>query len=360
MRRAVLTVAIFGLVCGVAAAAPPPGIADGPARKGIESGRCAGLAVALYKDGQLTERFYGDAGNGAPPDRDTVFQIGSITKVFTTALLALEVQRGRMRLADPAQLYAPPALTLPRFKGAEITLVQLAAHMSGLPRKIPGDETLTLPAMARYLSGYRLQAKPGTTYLYSNLAIGLLGQLIAAGEKTSVGALYARDITGPLNMRDTGFDLSRAQQARLAIGYGEKGRAAPLTFPSWPVLESAGALYSTLADMEAFLAWQIDGAPGDLGAILPLLHKPYFKANASMRIGLSWEFRDLGGFTSIEKGGATHGYTSYVAFVPETRTGVVVLSNKRSCRVGPLATTMLSSLNGVKGGGARDDDSGAD
>lgn len=359
MCCAVLTAATLWLA-GVAMAAPSAAaIADGPARQGIQSGRCAGLAVALYKDGHVTERFYGDAGQGTPPNRDTIFQIGSITKVFTAALLALEVQRGRMKLADPAQLSAPPALTMPRFRRTEITLAQLAAHMSGLPRKVPGDETLTLPALAKFVSGYRLQTKPGERYLYSNLGIGLLGQIIASHEKTSIGALYAREITGPLAMRDTTFELNSAQQARLATGYGEKGRVAPLTYPSWPVLESAGALYATLADMEAFVRWNLEGAPGDLGAALDTLHRPYFKASADMRIGLSWEFRDLGGHTSIEKGGATHGFTSYIAFVPQTRTGVVVLSNKRSCRVGALATTMLGALNGVAPG-SRDDDPAMD
>lgn len=360
MRRIAALAACVSLLAATAAAAPPAAIADGPARQGIEGGRCAGLAVALYKDGAVTERFYGDAGNGAPPDRDTLFQIGSVTKVFTTALLALQVQHGRMKLTDPAQLYAPPALTMPRFGTAAITLAQLAAHMSGLPRKPPDEGQLTLAALAKFVSGYLLKTKPGTTYLYSNLGIGLLGQLIANSEGVSVGDLYARDLTGPLGMRDTSFQPSARQQTRAAIGYGEKGRVAPLTFPSWPVLESAGALWSSLADMERFLAWQIEGAPGDLGAILTLFHKPLFKASADMRVGLAWEFHDLGGLTSIEKGGATHGFTSYIAFVPETRTGVVILSNKRSCRVAALAETMLSALNGVKTSGVRQDDEGAD
>src|ERR1700743_3821304 len=97
----------------------------------------------------------------------------------------------------------PDGLHLPDYIGQQITLLQLATHRSSLPRTPPQNQQVTPEILRSFLNSLTLDHPPGSQYLYSNLGVGLLVLSIAKLESASVGALYARDITGPLGMRDT-------------------------------------------------------------------------------------------------------------------------------------------------------------
>ena len=139
----------------------------------VERGECTGVAVGT--DDRGTQGFYSygevERGSGRPPTPTTAFEIGSITKVFTTTLLALYAQRQVIKLDAPLQNYVPPGVTVPAFGARQITLVDLATHTSGLPRQPPmqGDGYSDVEVFA-FLSSYRLPRAPGTQFEYSNLA----------------------------------------------------------------------------------------------------------------------------------------------------------------------------------------------
>jgi CubicO group peptidase (beta-lactamase class C family) len=122
------------------------------------------------------------------PDGDTVFEIGSITKVFTGTLLAQAVLNGEVQLDDPISMYLPEGVTAPEYEGRSITLLDLAMHYSGLPAFDTTPEEYTVGQLYSYLSGYQLTRAPGSIYEYSNFGYGLLGNLLVrvAGEANYV------------------------------------------------------------------------------------------------------------------------------------------------------------------------------
>src|SRR5687768_4364969 len=156
----------------------------------LASGRGMGFVLAVVERGKAP-RYYstGTAGvAGVRLDSTTVFEIGSITKVFTSALLADMVQRGEVKLDDPISKYLPKAVRVPVRKGKEITLIDLATQSSGLPR-LPSNlkpasvanpyADYTVANLYEFLSGYTLTRDIGSQYEYSNLGVGLLGHVLS-------------------------------------------------------------------------------------------------------------------------------------------------------------------------------------
>ncbi|HLY27198.1 MAG TPA: serine hydrolase, partial [Aggregatilineales bacterium] len=141
----------------------------------------AGRNNVQYRGG-----FYGTISldSKARPSADTLFEIGSETKVFTATLLAFAVKEGKVKLDDPIQKYLPTGVTAPVFKGKNITLLDLATHRSGFPDQPdnkPSDELkpYTVQDMYDWLSNYKLTYAPGSQWLYSNIGFGLMGTILS-------------------------------------------------------------------------------------------------------------------------------------------------------------------------------------
>ena len=157
---------------------------------------------------------YGNLANGDPRtlDGDTIFEIGSVTKVFTSLLLAEMVSRKEVALDDPAAQYLPEPVRMPERSGKAITLLDLSMHCSGLPR-VPGNLNPKDPAnpyadysvddLYQFLSGYTLPRDPGSEVECSNLGAGLLGHILARRAGTDYETLVRARITEPLSMPDT-------------------------------------------------------------------------------------------------------------------------------------------------------------
>ena len=196
----------------------------------IEGKWAPGLVVGLIDaDGQEVYG-YGETktGGGVKPDQDTLFEIGSITKTFTSLALAGLVADGKLKLDDEVKTLLPAGqVTMPSRSGKEITLLQLSTHTSGLPRmpdnkapKDPKDPFADYDAAKLYafLSGYTLTRDPGAQWEYSNLGVGLLGHALSLKANKTYEALVADRITGPLKLKDTTIALSAEQTKRLAPG----------------------------------------------------------------------------------------------------------------------------------------------
>jgi len=319
--------------------------------KAVGKTACTGLAIGVEQNGKRADRFFGTTGNGKRPDADTEFRIGSITKTFTAALLAWEDQRGAMHIGDPLQAYAPPGTTVPTYKGQAISLLDLADHTSALPRTMPtkGDQTAEAAAW-KYLAGYRLTYAPGTKYLYSNLAFGLLGLAISDHEKVPLQALLTSVVTGPLGLPDTVIDLSAAQKARAARGYQPNGKPATRGSPGFPALDAAGAASSTLNDMMRYLDFLLGETNSPLGALIPVMEQNRFPSANGRGIGLSWQIERLANGTQLfYKDGAVPGFSAFMIYAPSTMTGAVVLANQTQCPVQKLGATLINDLNQSKG-----------
>jgi len=297
----------------------------------------SGIVVGILEGGRSRVVAYGTAGpEGKPPlDGDTVFEIGSITKVFTTTLLADMVARGEVSYDDPVGKFLPPNVKVPARGGISITLLDLATHSSGLPRlpsnfapKDPGNPyaDYSVQQMYDFLSSYQLTRDIGAQYEYSNLGAGLLGHVLALRAGISYEQFVTARILKPLGMNDTGITLSPGMRARLAIGHNPTGEAVA----NWdmPALAGAGALRSTLNDMMKFLAANLETGKGELSKALRETHPARRTVGTpGMSIGLGWHIRLGGGRNLVWHNGGTGGYHSFIGFDEQDRIGVVVLHN---------------------------------
>jgi CubicO group peptidase (beta-lactamase class C family) len=280
-------------------------------------------------------------------DGDSVFEIGSVTKVLTSVLLADMVRRGEVALTDSVFRYLP-SLTSRANESRTITLADLATHTSGLPfwpSGVPADRGGALsmaqytPAQLRdYLSTFPIPADVGLKWAYSNVDAGVLGQALGNRASTSYEGLLTARVTGPLNMRSTAVALSAGMRARLAVGHDAERRVAP----AWnvPTLAGAGSLYSSVNDLLTFLD-ALGREDGPLGGILPLMLETR-RPGPGLPQALGWWIiapspQDAG---IVVHDGGTLGFSSGVAYDPRSRTGVVVLSNTVNA-VGDIARHLL-------------------
>lgn len=302
----------------------------------VDDGRAAGIVLGVMEaDGSTRVVAYGNPGPGAQPlSANSVFEIGSITKVFTSTVLADMVQKGEVKLDDPVQTYAPAGLTLPARNGKQITLRSLSEQNSGLPRMpsnfAPADMTnpyvdYGATQLNAFLSGYELTRDPGETFEYSNLGVGLLGHVLAARAGMNYEALVTQRILKPLNMTMTGQALSPPMLAALVKGHGPTGELAA----NWDmdVLAGAGGLRSNMTDMLKFLDANLGEPKNDLERAMRMAQQPSSTAKGP-KIGLNWITQDMpGGAQIVWHNGGTGGYGTYIGIDQRRGVGVVLLAN---------------------------------
>lgn len=267
-------------------------------------------------------------------NENTVFEIGSITKAFTGTLLAEAVKRGEVKLDDPVSKFLPSTVKMPTRGGREITLLDLATHVSALPR-LPGNfapkdnqnpyADYTVEQMYDFLSKFALTRDIGAQYEYSNLGMGLLGHILSLRAKMSYEDLVKMRILKPLGMDNTTITLSPELKSRTAQGFDADGEASAL----WdlPTLAGAGALRSTAKDMAKFVAANLNLTKTNLADVFGAAHKSQRDAGGKMKIGLGWHI--LAGSTGeiIWHNGGTGGFRSFAGFNTTQKLGIVVLTN---------------------------------
>ena len=296
-----------------------------------------GIVVGVIDPGGRRVIAVGNTGEKDPQplDGDTVFEIGSITKVFTSLLLADMVERGEISLNDPVAKYLPQGVKMPERNSRVITLEDLARHLSGLPR-LPtnlGEGSDPQNPYAHYsekllyefLSDYKLTRDIGAEFEYSNLGGGLLGHVLALASTKDYETLIRTRICEPLGMRSTAITLSPDMQSRLATGHNSMFQ--PTSNWDLLVLAGAGALRSTVNDMLSFLAAQLEQSDPVLAPAIRATRSQWTPAGQGMEIGLGWLKRSKKDSAIIWHNGGTGGYRSFVGYDPKARIGVVVLTN---------------------------------
>lgn len=280
---------------------------------------------------------YGHLSQGdlRPLNGDTVFEIGSATKVFTSLLLADMAQHGQVALDDPVAKYLPKTVKMPERNGRSITLVDLATHTSGLPRlpsnmtpKDPGNPyaDYTVDQLYQFLSSYQLKRDIGSQYEYSNLGGGLLGHVLAQRAGTDYESLVISRICDPLDMKSTNITLTPEKKARLAVGHN----AAMEPVENWdlPTLAGAGALRSTANDLLNFLAANLGYRKSPLApAMAAMLKTRRPTGRPDLEVALGWHILAGNGNEIVWHNGGTGGYRSFMGYDPAARIGVVALSN---------------------------------
>lgn len=276
---------------------------------------------------------------------NTIFDIASITKTFTTSLLADAVKSGLVNLDDPIEKYLPAGVRVPTYNGHKITLENLATHTSGLP-DFPvnwiRNRTYTTQQVYNFLSNTSLQSEPEVRYNYSDFGVGLLGYVLSIKAGIPYEELLKERILDVLGMNSTGIAmnstatvLSGALKSRLAKGH-IGGNEVNLEFIP-EAIQPAGALYSSANDLLKYLAANMGLIHTKINDILQDTHLirheeittvtnwSSTKSLEVVYVGLGWHIITNLGTEVINHAGGIDGYTSFIAFNPTKQIGLVIL-----------------------------------
>ncbi len=328
-------------------------------RSAFESERTAGIVVGAAEGNSKFFIGYGSTNlrGGKIPDENTIFEIGSVTKVFTGIMLAKKVLEHKVALDDPVRKLLPAYFRIPKLGDREITLLDLSTHYSGLPR-IPTNMNLeyivnpyknyTGYKMREFLAGYQLPREPGTVWEYSNLGVGLLGYVLGVKSNTTYKRMVLSEICGPLKLKDTRFRLNEEQLSRFAQGYSaDLEKTAHWDFD---VIAPAGGLRSTAADMLKFASANLKDN-GALSQAMAMAARPYRKSGLPDNdMGLGWVIMKKGKFDIIWHNGGTGGFSSFVAINKANNITLVVLSNTSAATSGvvdDIAGSIMKCLLGM-------------
>lgn len=285
--------------------------------------------------------------NSTKVDGNTIFDTASITKTFTTMLLASMVKEGLVNLNDPVEKYLPANVKVPTYNGHGFTLEDLATHTSGLPDFPSGwirNHTYTTRQVYSFLSNTSLMSEPGIKANYSDFGMGLLGHILSIRAGVPYSQLVKDRILNVLGMDSTGIamnstaiTLSDALKSRLAKGH-IGGKEVNLEFIP-EAIQPAGALYSTANDLLKYIAANIGLIRTSINDIILETHlirheypqalDPFpFPSNKSLTasyIGLGWFIETNLGTEVIQHAGGIDGYSTLIGFNPTKQEGVVIL-----------------------------------
>ena len=289
--------------------------------KRVELGLNASVAICVVDEKGTTFHSFGNKTmDGEKINEHSVFEIGSISKVFTTTILAKFIKAGKIKLSDPVSSFFPNENFDLSYDNRQITIGHLADHTSSLPR-MPNNFNPSNPAnpfsdydeklLYEFLSEINLSREIGSQFEYSNLAVGLLGFILAEIDQTTYDQLLQKHILDPLKMNETMTVLNSSSKENLAVGYNGVHEVA-----NWDlaILTGAGGIKSTTADMAKFMSLHLGLETNKLSSAAKLTHKKrHDKVNSRTSIGLGWFLMSIGGKQIIAHDGATGGYKSSMA-----------------------------------------------
>lgn len=341
---------LFSFAAVALSAMPALAMSDGDLRAALEqrfrndrTGACVAAAVI---DNGATARAYvcADPKSQRLYDEHTAFEIGSVTKTMTAALLAEFIARGEVALDDPIARLLPPGTRVPSFSGREITIGDIVTHASGLP-PIPPQwrmadinnpyAAVTERDLLDALAATQLTRAPGAQWEYSNFAMMVLSYALAKRSGKDFETLLRERLLAPLGMNDS-YIARRPPQVRLAQGH--MGNAMPAVPWDIPVdMAGVGGVRATLPDMVRYL----EGALGTHeSAITPALARTRQQVASvgGRRMGMNWILSGANGRTIVAHEGGTGGYASFVAFDRAAKRAVVLLSDTALTSVGGFGT----------------------
>ncbi|WP_130619693.1 serine hydrolase domain-containing protein [Dyella amyloliquefaciens] len=309
----------------------------------IKQGRSDGLSIAVVRDGQVSFYNFGTVSREKPqaPTKDTVYEIGSISKTFGSLLLAQSIVAGKAKASDELHLYLPGDYANLAYQGHPIRLIDLVNTTSGLPdnlpdigsvvQGVPPDQVpakvvemfngLTQEAMLKDLKGVSLQTQPGTASKHSNVAAELVGVTVSRVEGQPFEVLLASRIEKPFGMQS---GVGNERQALRAIGYNDSGVVAPALMGT--VILPAGGLHYSAADMAQYITAQLKSDD----AAVALTHRPAWNGGGKT-IGYNWTIgTTMDGEQRLSHTGGTLGFSSFVDLFPDSHYGIVLLANRSS------------------------------
>lgn len=320
----------------------------------IDSGALPSVVIGVVDSGTQWIGTYGSVTADQPlqPTADTIYEVGSVTKVFTGLLLADAVSSGECSLETTIGEIVPSIRERNPAVGSSIQLRHLATHTSGLPR-LPANMQPADPQqpyadydrrlMFEFLEGFKPLAAPGKPSGYSNLGMGLLGELLATRTRTAYENLLQDRITAPLGMTDTVIRVRDEDRPRIAPPHKLDG--TPGTEWRFAAMAGAGAIRSTARDMSRWIAAHLSPPAGELGKAIELAWQQHAAAEGdAFAMGLGWHIARDG--STRWHNGQTDGYHSMLLISRELNAGVIVLSNSEAAEVDAIGEKVIRLLAG--------------
>ncbi|MFD1790053.1 D-alanyl-D-alanine-carboxypeptidase/endopeptidase AmpH [Ochrobactrum teleogrylli] len=308
-----------------------------------------GLIIAVVQGDDSVIQAYGETapGNDTEPDARSIFRIASVSKVFAGDLLAALAAKGKLKLTDPLQKYAPEGAKV-GVNGRPITLLDLATHSAGLPRELPNPDTKITdnPFAAfdrdyywKWMGSNQPAYAPGTTTIYSNLGYSLLGDALAKAGGADYSTVLANEVLKPAGLTDTTNVLSDEQKKRLMTGLDPLDKP-DANSPVPDIMYASAGIYTSAEDMVRWMRWHLDGASQlredallDHTLWLPydgLKHVVGTEVTAGDGMGLGWVATLPSNQTPflLGKSGGLGGFMSYVVLSPNRKLGIFVVASR--------------------------------
>ncbi|MDH3222907.1 MAG: serine hydrolase [Gemmatimonadota bacterium] len=293
------------------------------------------LSIALV-DGERTvwSAGFGEERPGVPATGETVYRVGSVSKLFTDIGVMQLVEEGRLDLDVPVTTYLPDFR--PRGDGAaDISLRHLMSHRSGLVREPPvghyfDSAAVTLETTVASLTGTDLVYDPGSRTKYSNAAIAAVGRVLEVVAETPFPEVLQARVLDPMGMTRSAFEPMGDRMAR-----GEMWTQHGVRFPA-PTFElgmtPAGSMYSTVEDLGRFMSVLFAGGRGREGQILTpesleAMWAPQGRVGGGAGYGLGFRLFDVEGHRAVGHGGAIYGFSTELQALPDEGLGVVIVSS---------------------------------
>ena len=301
-----------------------------------------GAAVAVLQDGHVEAHGFGVTSRETcqPVTADTLFQIGSITKVFTATLVMRLVEEGKLDLDTPAVAYLPDLKLGDKDAQRTITLRHLLSHTSGLYGDRfddygMGDDALT-KGIAEFHS-LRQLTPPGELWTYSNTGFYLAGAIVERVTEQPFETAMTERLLRPLGLERSFFFAHEAIAFPVAVGHDQKKpEAAPEVVRRYPlprVVNPAGGIIATVGDLLRFAALHLCGGEVDGARLLSersvrAMQEPQTAAaNFADAYGIGWSLHTVGDATVVGHGGSTNGFRARLALVPGTGLAIAMLTN---------------------------------
>jgi CubicO group peptidase (beta-lactamase class C family) len=333
-----------------------------------------GLALGVVRNGRL-EFFHGqglaDIGSHRAITEDTVFRIASITKTFTAIAVMQLWESGLVDLDAPANDYLLAYKLVPARAGFRPATVRHllthtagireVLHLSGLLRMRDLGETVgagqPVPPLSKYYSGgLRIDAEPGSRFMYTNHGFATLGQIVEDVSGQSLDRYCRERIFEPLGMVDTALVKSEGLRSRMATGYELRSHGAEAVDDYQVVPVGAGAAYSTPKDMARYVAALLGGGANERGSVLKpstlaTMFEPHFQPDPRIPgMGLAFFRANLGRHRAVEHDGILPGFDSQILLAPDDGVGVMAFANgaRRGMHwLTPEVSAMVKELLGV-------------
>lgn len=302
------------------------------------------VSIGVYIDGQTYTQHLGELekGQGNPPNDQSLYEVGSVSKTLTGYLVAKAVLEQKLKLEDDIRMYLDGNYSNLEVNGTPITVKNLLTHTSGLPMFLPNElnglfETLLPQVPEQYLALEKSYTKakffddlaqvtlthePGTDYVYSNAGVEIIGHILEVVYDKSIATLLEENFANPHGMTQTAIHLDEAQLNNVVRGRW-MGNQTPSPIYVNPLWGTGSGYKMTMTDMLQYMALQLD----ENNPITVESHQPLYEIRSPLHMAYFWQvWTDKYG-TSYNHHGGTSGTQNWLYIFPKYNLGISIITN---------------------------------